>query len=48
VRALAPIVETLRAAGVNPLQPVLDLGEGKRVASFRDPDGNVFNVIEIR
>jgi predicted enzyme related to lactoylglutathione lyase len=47
VTGLDAFVATLGAAGVVPLQRVLDLGEGKRVASFRDPDGNSFNLIEL-
>ena len=47
VRGLDAFVRKLDEAGAHPLRPVLDLGEGKRVASFRDPDGNTFNLIEI-
>jgi|HubBroStandDraft_5_1064220.scaffolds.fasta_scaffold201172_2 predicted enzyme related to lactoylglutathione lyase len=47
VRELDGFVSALGAAGVLPLGGVLDLGEGKRVASFHDPDGNTFNLIEL-
>jgi predicted enzyme related to lactoylglutathione lyase len=47
VRGLDAFVKELDKAGVAPLRSVLDLGEGKRVASFLDPDGNAFNLIEI-
>jgi predicted enzyme related to lactoylglutathione lyase len=47
VRGLDAFVKRLGEAGAPPLRPVLDLGEGKRVATFRDPDGNAFNLIEI-
>jgi predicted enzyme related to lactoylglutathione lyase len=47
VQGLDAFVKMLRDEGIEPLRSVLDLGEGKRIASFRDPDGNVFNLIEI-
>jgi predicted enzyme related to lactoylglutathione lyase len=48
VRGLDAFVKSLRDAGAPALEPVLDLGDRKRVASFRDPDGNTFNLIEIQ
>jgi predicted enzyme related to lactoylglutathione lyase len=47
VGGLDAFVKALRDAAAVPLRPVLDLGQGKRVASFLDPDGNTFNLIEI-
>ena len=47
VRGLNAFAKKLDEAGSPLLRPVLDLGDGKRVASFRDPDGNTFNLIEI-
>lgn len=38
----------LVAAGATALHPVLELGEGKRLVSLRDPGGNEVRVIEIR
>ena len=37
----------LRAASVPALHKPIDLGEGKRVVTFRDPDGNAFRLIQI-
>jgi predicted enzyme related to lactoylglutathione lyase len=34
--------------GVSARHKPLDLGEGKRVISFDDPDGNAFRLIELR
>jgi catechol 2,3-dioxygenase-like lactoylglutathione lyase family enzyme len=47
VRGLAACVAELEAAGTRPLHKIADLGEGKRVASFRDPDGNIFRLIDL-
>jgi predicted enzyme related to lactoylglutathione lyase len=47
VHGLDAFAKRLGEAGTPLLQPILDLGEGKRVASFRDPDGNAFNLVEI-
>jgi predicted enzyme related to lactoylglutathione lyase len=47
VHGIDAFVRSLEAAGVRTLRKVFDLGEGKRVASFRDPDGNAFNVIDL-
>lgn len=47
VRGLDGFVSALEVAGVNRLRKILDLGEGKRLASFRDPDGNTFNLIDL-
>jgi predicted enzyme related to lactoylglutathione lyase len=48
VSSLADSVGELEGAGAERIQPIIDLGEGKRVASFRDPDGNVFRRIELQ
>lgn len=37
----------LAARGVPALHRPLDLGEGKRVVTFSDPEGNAFRMIEI-
>src|SRR3954447_23337979 len=36
----------LPAAGAQPAEPVRDVGGGKLVATVRDPDGNVFGLIQ--
>jgi predicted enzyme related to lactoylglutathione lyase len=45
---LDAFVQALGRAGVAPSGSILDLGEGRRVAQFRDPDGNSFQLIEHR
>ena len=46
VDALQPYVDRLRAAGHEPWQDVHDEGFGP-VASFRDPDGNLIELVEL-
>jgi predicted enzyme related to lactoylglutathione lyase len=41
------VATELRGRGIEALHKPLDIGEGKRVASFRDPDGNAFRVIQL-
>jgi len=38
----------MEALGVGALHKPMELGEGKRVITWRDPDGNAFRLIEIR
>ena len=38
----------LRTHAVEALHKTMDLGEGKHVITFRDPDGNAFRLIEMR
>jgi predicted enzyme related to lactoylglutathione lyase len=47
VRGLDAFVAALTTAGTPPVRKVADLGEGKRLASFRDPDGNAFSLIDL-
>lgn len=47
VQSLDACVSGLRTRGVDVAVKPLALGEGKRVAAFADPDGNVFRLIEI-
>jgi catechol 2,3-dioxygenase-like lactoylglutathione lyase family enzyme len=47
VRRLDPCVAALEAAGTPPEHKIADLGEGKRLVSFRDPDGNIFRLIDL-
>jgi len=39
--------DALRARGLEAMHATLDIGEGKRVATFRDPDGNAVRLIQI-
>jgi predicted enzyme related to lactoylglutathione lyase len=48
VEDLARSVAELEQAGTRRVRPIFDLGEGKRLASYADPDGNVFSLIEVR
>ena len=47
VRELAAAAALLAERGAPSLHKPLDLGEGKRVMTFRDPDGNAFRLIQI-
>jgi len=47
VKGIDACVKDLAAAGVMSTRKIMDLGEGKRVATFRDPDGNAFNLIDL-
>lgn len=47
VRGLDAFVDALGRAGCAPTRKTIDLGEGKRLATFRDPDGNSFSLIEV-
>jgi glyoxylase I family protein len=46
VRGLDACIERLASTGVPLLRPPIQLDHGLRVASFRDIDGNTFNLIE--
>ena len=45
---LAAASERLAAMGATSLHDPMDLGDGMRVITFRDPDGNGFRMIEIK
>jgi predicted enzyme related to lactoylglutathione lyase len=47
VRGLDAWVGDLGQSGVTAVREIIDLGEGKRLASFRDPDGNLFSLIDL-
>jgi predicted enzyme related to lactoylglutathione lyase len=47
VQDLDAFVASLAAAGASPIRKIANLGEGKRLASFRDPDGNTFSLLEM-
>ncbi len=47
VRGLDRFVEDLRQAGVTQIHKIVELGEGKRLVSFRDPDENRFSLIDL-
>ena len=38
----------MQAGGVKQVRPIFSIGDGKRLASFADPDGNVFSLIEVK
>jgi predicted enzyme related to lactoylglutathione lyase len=40
-------VDAMAARGVPLAYKVVELGEGKRVATFADPDGNAFRLIQL-
>jgi predicted enzyme related to lactoylglutathione lyase len=46
VRNLAAAIDQLCGEGVEQTLEPLSLGEGMTVAAFKDPDGNVFRLIE--
>lgn len=47
VRELQAAAAALVHQGTEQVHRIADIGEGKRVASFRDPDGNVFRLLEL-
>ena len=47
VRGLDACVAELEAAGMRSAHKIADLGQGKRVVTFRDPDGNIFRLIDL-
>jgi predicted enzyme related to lactoylglutathione lyase len=47
VRGIEAFVSTLPENGAALVHRVADLGEGKRLVSFRDPDGNIFRLIDL-
>lgn len=47
VRVIDACVRDLAAEGVAPSHRIANLGEGKRLVSFLDPDGNTFNLIDL-
>lgn len=47
VRGLDAFVDQLGRSGVTPLTKIIELGEGKRLVSFRDRDENLFSLIDL-
>jgi predicted enzyme related to lactoylglutathione lyase len=47
VNGVDGFVADLAAAGIAEREPIRPLGEGKRLASFRDPEGNGFQLIDL-
>ena len=47
VTAIDACSTELKARGLEALHRIADLGEGKRLASFRDADGNIFRLIDL-
>jgi glyoxylase I family protein len=48
VPRLEPAIEALRADGIEP-DPIIDMGElipGSRIVFFRDPEGNIIELME--
>jgi predicted enzyme related to lactoylglutathione lyase len=45
---LEPFVQRLESEGVSPTRKIIELGEGKRLATYSDPDGNSFSLIEVK
>jgi len=40
-------VTRLNQNGIKPLHPIIDIGEGKRICSIADTDGNMIRLIQI-
>jgi predicted enzyme related to lactoylglutathione lyase len=47
IHDLSAFLDELATKGVTPLHRIIDLGEGKRVSTIADPDGNTIRLIEI-
>ena len=47
VRNIDACIADLTASGVPPTRKIMELGDGKRLATFRDPDGNAFHLIDL-
>ena len=47
VTDLAMFLDGLQKMGIKPLDPVIDIGEGKRITSIADPDGNMVRLIQV-
>ena len=47
VKGIERFVEALQNDGFAPKHRIADLGDGKRLVSFRDVDGNVFSLIDL-
>ena len=45
---LSDFVARLSARGIQPLHPVIDIGEGKSITTIADPDGNAIRLIQIQ
>lgn len=44
---LQTFLDELGQRGIRPLHPIIDLGEGKRVSTISDPDGNAVRLIQL-
>ena len=40
-------LEELLKKEIKPLHPVIDIGQGKRISSIADPDGNTIRLIQV-
>ncbi len=43
---LEAFLDTVGRRGIKPLHPIIDIGEGKRVSTITDPDGNGVRLIQ--
>ena len=46
VASIEEAVETLTGKGAEPVDPVVDVGDGIKLATVRDPTGNLLGVLE--
>ena len=40
-------LEDISQTGVTPVHPIIDIGEGKRISTITDPDGNTIRIIQV-
>jgi len=46
VADLPAFLEQLSGRNIQPLHPIIDIGEGKSVSTIKDPDGNAIRLIQ--
>src|SRR5436190_17928211 len=44
---LAQLLKSLGERGIQPLHPIIELGDGKRVTTICDPEGNTIRLIQL-
>ena len=44
---LQDFLDRLSQSGIQPLHPIIDIGEGKRISSIPDADGNTIRLIQV-
>jgi len=47
VADLQAFLDNIQKMNIKPLHPILDIGEGKRICSISDPDGNMVRLIQV-